>query len=214
MPLKSAFLLLAIKFIAMFALSDKSFSDMGKNNLRDTNFGNEKMDNFAECQSQGGYFRINMPLDWHKIDEGFGLYADEKRIYGANLSGPTSKDGIASLISAHYYAPGHVLHETMERFLNIHAQPVLGLNLDGKEYGPVRMEIVAGRPSKVFERKVYEYIPPRSFNPKKIPLYERFVVIPASKGFFVLHYSAPGDISDTSREVFEKVLSAFQPLIK
>lgn len=211
---KSCTLLFALAFMALFALSDKAYSDMGMIHASDAKISEEKSDAFEEYLSEGGYFRINLPSGWSKTEEGLGLSAEEKGVYGVNVLGPISKDGIASVIAVHYYAPGNLLHKTMEGFTNIHAQPALGVNLDGREYGRVRVELAAGRPAKVFERKVYEYIPPNAFKPKKIAVYERFVVMSANKGFYVLRYTAPEDTAEKYQGLFEKVISSFKPLIQ
>jgi hypothetical protein len=187
---------------------------MGGIHATDTKISEENSDAFEEYVSEGGYFKVSLPSTWGKTDESFGLSAEEKKVYGVDILGPSSNDGIASVIAVHYYAPGNLLYETMEGFINIHAQPALGVNLDGRKYGPVRGAVVAGRPAKVFERKVYEYIPPEALDPKKIAVYERYVVIPAQKGFYVLRYSAPEDIAEKYKPVFEKVISSFEPLIE
>ncbi|MCJ7662645.1 MAG: hypothetical protein MUO24_00225, partial [Desulfobacterales bacterium] len=171
-------------------------------------------DAFEEYVSEGRYFKVSLPSAWGKTDESFGLSAEEKKVYGVDVLGPSSNDGMASVIAVHYYAPGNLLYKTMEGFINIHAQPALGVNLDGEEYGPVRVASVAGRSAKVFERKVYEYLQPRVIDPKKVALYERYVVLSAQKGFYALWYSAPEDIAEKYRGVFEKVISSFEPLIK
>jgi len=180
----------------------------------DKAYGDEKPVPFEEYLSEGGYFRVILPSGWGKTEERFGLSSEEKKVYGIDVFGPRSKYGIVSKISVHYYAPGNLLYKTMETFITIHAQPVLGVNLDGREYGQVKDDRVAGRPAKVFERKVYEYIPPDSFKPKKIAVYERFVVMPSNKGFCVLRYTAPEDIAEKYQGVFQKVISSFEPLVK
>jgi hypothetical protein len=182
--------------------------------FNDKAYGDEKPVAFEEYLSEGSYFKVILPSGWSKTEEGFGLSAEEKKVYGIDVLGPSSKDGIVSKISVHYYAPGNLLHKTMGTFITIHARPVLGVNLDGREYGQVKDDRVAGRPAKVFERRVYEYIPPDAFKPKKIAVYERFVVMPSNKGFYVLRYSAPEDIAEKYQSVFEKGISSFEPLIQ
>ncbi len=182
--------------------------------FNDRAYGDGKPVAFEEYLSEGGYFKVILPSGWGKIEQSFGLSSEEKKIYGIDVLGPSSEDGIASKISAHYYAPGNLLHKTMEKFITTHAQPVLGVNLDGEEYGRVKDGRVAGRDAKVFDRKVYEYIPPHAIRPKKIGVYERFVVVPSSKGFYVLRYRAPENIAEKYQDVFENVISSFEPLIK
>jgi hypothetical protein len=176
--------------------------------------GDEKPVAFEEYLSEGGYFKVILPSGWAKIEQTFGLSSEEKKVYGIDVLGPRSEDGIHSKISVHYYAPGNLLHKTMEKFITTHAQPVLGVNLDGEEYGRVKDDRVAGRDAKVFERKVYEYIPPHAVKPKKVGVYERFVVVPSNEGFYVLRYTAPENIAEKYQAVFEKVISSFEPLVK
>ena len=180
----------------------------------DKAYGDEKQVAFGEYLSEGGYFKVILPPGWGKIEQTFGLSSEEKKVYGIDVLGPSSEDGIGSKISVHYYAPGNLLHKTMEKFITTHAQPVLGVDLDGREYGQVKDDRVAGRDAKVFERRVYEYIPPHAIKPKKVGVYERFVVMPSNKGFYVLRYTAPEDIAEKYQGVFEKVISSFEPLIK
>ncbi len=195
-----------VAVLALLSISIVTFSDITR--------AGTVPEAFEEYVSEGGYFKVALPSAWGKTDESFGLSAEEKKVYGINILGPSSNDGIASVIAVHYYAPGNLLHKTMERFITIHAQPFMGVNSEGEEYGPVRDALVAGRPAKVFERKIYEYLQPHVIDPKKIAVYERYVVIPAQKGFYVLRYSAPEDIAEKYRGVFEKVISSFEPLIK
>lgn len=177
-------------------------------------YSETKPDVSEQYVSEGRYFKVNLPSGWGKKEEIFGLSSEEKKVYGVNVLGPISKYGIAPMISVHYYAQGNLLHKTIGGFINLHAQSALGANLDGEEYSPVRIESVAGRPAKVFDRKVCKYIPPEVLNPKKIAIYERFVVMPASEGFYVLRYSAPEDTAEKYQGVFEKVISSFEPLIQ
>ncbi len=177
-------------------------------------YGDENPVVFGEYLSEGSYFKVILPSGWAKIEQTFGLSSEEKKVYGIDVLGPSSEDRIRSKISVHYYAPGNLLHKTMEKFITTHAQPVLGANLDGEEYGRVKDGRVAGRDAKVFDRKVYEYIPPHTIRPKKIGVYERFVVVPSNKGFYVLRYRAPENIAEKYQAVFENVISSFEPLVK
>ncbi|MEW6615666.1 MAG: hypothetical protein AB1401_09400 [Thermodesulfobacteriota bacterium] len=57
---------------------------------------------------------------------------------------------------------------------------------------------------------MYEIAPPS----KKVTVIERYIVIPAEKGFYVLNYRASPDIVKSIEGIFEKVLNSFEPLIK
>jgi hypothetical protein len=56
---------------------------------------------------------------------------------------------------------------------------------------------------------VYERVAPS----RKVIMDEQYIVLPASKGFFVLHYRAPETIAEACRLVFDKVVASFEPLV-
>jgi hypothetical protein len=58
-------------------------------------------------------------------------------------------------------------------------------------------------------QRVYERVTPS----RKVIMDEQFIVLPASKGFFVLHYRAPERIAGAYRLVFDRVVASFEPLV-
>jgi len=114
--------------------------------------GLDKVPKFVEYVSSGNYFKCSIPADWSVYDPVFGLSAEEKKVYGVTLSGPQNGSPVSPVISIHYYAPGNLLHKTMDRFVRIHSGPVFGFVSEGKSYGEVRQIEIAGRESKTFER--------------------------------------------------------------
>lgn len=179
---------------------------------------------FKEYISEGNYFRCILPSDWQKMENYFGLSQDEKKVYGIDIFGPGIKDGPRASISAKYYAKGNLLHKTADQFIRLHSQPALGFVLEGNEYGPVTETVVAGRKAKTFERQVFEFIDhvydPKSgrfytpIDPKKIPVIEKFIVIPAKEGFYVLRYYAPSEIAEANIKAFEQVVNSFKPNVE
>lgn len=159
------------------------------------------------------YLRVAAPEGWSELEGFGGLSPEQRRVYGTRFLGPVSPDGLPCLISAHYYAPGNVVHETAEKFLSAHAGPILGVNFDGKEYGEVTADKVAGRPAKVLERMVYEYVPPESVKQRKIEMYELYTVIPAGRGYYVLKFSAPAQMAQANFRAYKEVLDSFKPLV-
>jgi hypothetical protein len=57
---------------------------------------------------------------------------------------------------------------------------------------------------------VYEIAPPS----KKVIMEEQYVVIPATKGYFVLHYRAPVSAVSQYQAAFDRVTASFVPLDK
>lgn len=168
---------------------------------------------FVEYVSSGNYFKCSIPADWSVYEPGFGLSAEEKKVYGVTLCGPPNSGPVAPLISLHYYTPGNLLHKTMDIFIRRHSGPVLGFVTKGKSYGEVRQIEIAGRVAKIFERIDIRFIGERTINPPKVSIFEKFIVIPAVKdeGFYVLKLSVPNETKDKYTEIFGKTVKSFLP---
>ncbi|MDD2805359.1 MAG: hypothetical protein PHV33_07370 [Elusimicrobiales bacterium] len=163
--------------------------------------------------TQDKCFSVVFPQGWVKKEEGLGLSDAEKKVYGAEFFGPVSGD-LAVKIGVYYYAPGNLLYKTPEKFIKLHSQPALGINLDGKVYGKVKNGKAGNYFAKLFERRVFEYLPSNNLHPKKIPVYESFAVVPLKNGFFVLRYYAPMSQAKAGLAAYEAVLASFKPLVR
>lgn len=168
---------------------------------------------FREYVSQGNQFKCTIPSGWNEYDPGFGLSQEEKKVYGVTLFGPKDGGRIAPTISIHYYAPGNLLHKTMDKFIRAHSEPVLGTASEGETYGKVSRATIAGREAKTFERMNVRFTGGRSLNPQKVILFEDFIVIPDSndQGFYVLRLSVPAEAKNKYKEIFGKVAKSFLP---
>jgi len=175
--------------------------------------GLDKIPEFVEYVSSGNYFKCSIPADWSVYDPGFGLSEEEKKVYGITLFGPQNGSPVSPLISMHYYAPGNLLHKTMDRFIRIHSEPVFGVASEGQSYGKVRQIKIAGREAKTFERIDIRFIGERAINMPKMLLFEKFIVIPARKdaGFYVLELSVPDAAKDKYTVIFAEVVKSFLP---
>ncbi|HCC48302.1 MAG TPA: hypothetical protein DEQ38_09360 [Elusimicrobia bacterium] len=163
--------------------------------------------------TEGKYFTITVPGGWTKKDEGFGLSDEEKKVFGADFFGPAA-DGLAVRIGVHYYAPGNLVQPTPEKFIKLHSQPAIGVNVDGKVYGKVAAGKAGNYYARVFERKTFEYEPKEALHPKKIHVYEKFHVVPVKNGFYVLRYYAPMDLAKANLKHYQAVLASFKPLAR
>ncbi|MDP2866395.1 MAG: hypothetical protein Q8O90_09145 [Elusimicrobiota bacterium] len=167
----------------------------------------------GQAYTEGGCFTVVFPAGWVKKEPALGLSEDEKKVYGVEFFGPAS-DGLAVRIGVHYYAPENAVHKTPEKFVKLHSQSAIGVNLDGKVYGKVKPGKAGNYYARVFERKVFEYLPPNALHPKKIHIYEKFAVVPVKNGFYVLRYYAPMDLAKANLKAFEAVLASFKPLAR
>jgi hypothetical protein len=176
--------------------------------------GSDKMPTFSEYVSSGNYFKCSIPAEWNVYHQVFGLSEEEKRVYGVTLFGPRKNGSpVDPVISIHYYAPGNLLHKTMDIFIRRHSGPALGFVLEGKSYGEVRQIEFAGRKAKTFERTDIRLIGEEAVNMPKVSIFERFIIIPASKdeGFYVLKLSAPAEIIEEYTGIFEETVKSFLP---
>ncbi len=175
--------------------------------------GADRMPQFALHKSAGDYFKCKIPADWTIYEPVFGLSAEEKKVYGITLFGPQNGSPVAPVISVHYYAPGNLLHKTMEVFIRRHSEPVLGFVAEGKSYGKVQETELAGRKAKTFERIDIRYIGERVLHPLKVSMSEKFIVVSDSKddGFYVLKLSVPAAEKDKYAGIFEEIVKSFLP---
>ena len=175
------------------------------------------------------YFSCEIPKNWGTDDghHGFGLSPEEKKVFGITLQAPDM--GVLPVrISVFFYAKGNLLHDSPEVYIRRHAQPIFAVK-EGDDYGPVTVAVVGKQKAWVFERQKNEFVPyspldgvdplpddPRVYERRSMmvrpaPLRERFVVIPAESGFYVLRYSAPAKRFAKYRPDFERVTVSFHP---
>ena len=163
---------------------------------------------FEDYICDGNFFTARVPKGWPKHESiTAGRQAKE---YGVDLKGPQGKDGAYLRISLTYYGPDHGRFKTMEKYIRLNTRPAMPIK--GEKYGPVSNIMAANRKGKQFERRAFEFIPPYAVEPKKVPVFERQVVLPGKKGgFYALTYHAPMDLAKENLPVFEKVMLYFKP---
>ncbi len=179
---------------------------------------------YEKYTSEGNFFVVSIPRGWGKEEKDFS-HAYTKtgdKVYGVEISGPRNKDDARLTISVLYYEYGQFF-KSYERFIRLKIGSFTRLAPE-KEV-PITNTAVAGRAAKKFEIEkfelirlpfdppdfkegiMYEIVPPS----KKVTVIERYIVIPAEKGFYVLNYRAPEDIAKEHESVFDKIVSSFEP---
>jgi hypothetical protein len=177
--------------------------------------------------SEGNFFVVLIPKGWGKEEKDFSHSYTKTgdKVCGVELSGPHNKDDARLTISVLYYEYGQFF-KSFERYINLRTGTFTRLAPEKDVY--ITNTAVAGREAKKFEIEkfelimlpfdppdfkegiVYEIVPPS----KKVTVIEKYIVIPAEKGFYVLNYRASPDIVKSIEGVFEKILNSFEPLIK
>ncbi len=172
----------------------------------------------------GDYFSCDVPPDWSRFDKygsGFGLSNEEKKTHGFHLKAPVT-GGLPITIAIFYYAEGNLMYTSMDHYLRVFSQSAPEGDGDGNDYGKITPITVSGREGMVFESisvrsvasgttgsdKPGVYIRP-GLNAKRVPVRERFVVLPAPSGFYALRYTAPTEKFQEFLPVFEQVTKRF-----
>ncbi len=155
-----------------------------------------------------------IPADWSMLGQTFGMSQEERKVYGFSIFDRSSGQlNRPAMISVYYFAPGNILHKTMDKYIKLHAEPVLGSVEEGESYGEVRQIEFMERKVNIFERTVIHFLVPRSIDSPKILVFEKFVVVPAKKdeGFYVLKLSVPSERKEKYTEIFEATVKSFLP---
>jgi len=177
---------------------------------------------------EGEYFSALVPKEWPRTEQGHP-YGDLTKVYGVKLRDPEDRDSAAATISLLYYS-GEKFFTDHRQYINARLNsmvredhdekkemvPVAVAGLRGVTFSLKTFELVS-RPSERHMppkpddgSRIYEIVPPS----KKVIMAERYIVLPAGKGFYVLHYRAPEDTAGEYRTIFENVTGSFQPQVK
>lgn len=174
--------------------------------------------------SEDNFFAVLIPEEWDKEERNFShAYSNTgDKIRGVELSGPQNKDDARLTISVLYYEYGQFF-KSYGRYISLKTGSFT--RIAPEKDVPVTNTAVAGREAKTFEIEkfelvrlpfepppfkegiVYEIAPPS----KKVTVLDRYIVIPAEKGFYVLNYRAPADMAKEYESVFNKIISSFEP---
>lgn len=177
-----------------------------------------------EPLTMAGHFSCEIPNGWVKEADPCGLAGGETGGCGIVLHGPRS-GAISPRISLRDYAGENPRFSSPEEFVGAHSRPVFVLR-EGDYYGPVEETSVADRPAWTFERHKNVFVPmpdPPEPDTEDVRIYEgmermarpvavveRFVVVPAQEGFYVLHFSATTDAACRVSEIFDRIVASFR----
>lgn len=201
-------LLVFLAFIILFPLSDKAYSETGSIYAADAAGHTEKAggspSEFQEWMPEGRFFSVLVPSGWERREIDFMRQHDQYKV----IMYAPGNEGIEYLtIDIAYYAEAV---RTPEKFIYDLMNPLL--KPQGEERGAVTDVVLSGRKAMSLEIKTPRS-PPAGMEGKTIDTVKRYVVCPAEKGFYVLLYDSPTNISEENRWIFEKILNSFKPSV-
>jgi hypothetical protein len=180
---------------------------------------------FEKYQCDDGSFRALVPSAWEPSGR-TPPYADMTPVSGREFLGPAGADGVPTTISLYHYSgegafvtPNAYIRAQLGSPVRVDAEQGRGtsaVQVAGRQATAFRMrtfELVSGPPARPIaggenDPRVYEIAPVA----KKVIMEEQHIVLPASKGYFVLHYRAPEAVAERYRPIFEQVVATFEPL--
>ena len=153
-------------------------------------------------QQQNNYFSMKMPRDW-KVTETDLLKTENH--YQLMLSTPGTKYMEYTSITVDWFADET---KTPERYLfdlqNPDFRPLY------EDYGLVKPLTVAGKPAWQLDMKS-KRSPLLGTEDKAINVAKKYVVIPATVGYYVIHYDSPMDATRLYIDMFDEVVKSFVP---
>lgn len=155
-------------------------------------------------------FTCEIPGGWEvKRDKEKELKAKIRKL---ELSGPRSGNAPVLIYAAHY-RKGSAAFVDYRDFIERNSMNILGeTESETEKFSPVKETTLAGKKAFEFDSEIKEYLHPESRSDEGVMIKEKFYVIPARDGFFVLRYYSPASAFSKHLPVFKKLVSTFKPL--
>lgn len=156
--------------------------------------------------SLNGYFSCEVPQGWQ-------LLRDDKEqrrgVFQIELIAPGEGPALMTLYVS-YFTKDNIYFKDYQDYVESNSTDDLGIAAETDKYGPVRTTALSGRKAFEFEREQKEYLHPESPSDESVILKEKFYVLPAREGFFVMHFSAPKAVYAKHLPVFDRVARTFK----
>lgn len=161
------------------------------------------------------YFDCIVPHDWG-VNKNPEFSSKKSKIFGLRLVGPRSPSGALVRIDADYFAPGNRGHDSPEEYVRTVAMldGGVGIGLPGEKITRPEPADFKGLKATRFTVNTFDFIRVTRTSDRKVAIQEEHLVIPAGKGFYVLEYTAPPDLINKYRPIFEKFKESFMMLAK
>jgi hypothetical protein len=168
-----------------------------------SSFEREKIE-FQKYEPTGKFFSVLIPSGWEQREFDF---MKEHNEYEMIIWAPEHRGLEYLLIKVAYYGAEY---RTPERFIHDLLNPTF--TPQGAERDPLTDVIISGRKAKAIDIRKFRY-PIAGMEGEPVRTVERYVVLPAAKGFYVFSYDTLADMAEANRWIFEKILASFDPAV-
>ena len=171
----------------------------------------------AKPQQTTKYTNYNMESFTCEIPGAWELKRDtvkemKTKVRKLELSGPRAENAPLFIYATHY-RKGSSAFVDYKDFIERNSKNILGeTESDTEKFSLVKETSLAGKKAFEFDSEIKEYLHPESKSDESVMIKEKFYVIPAKDGFFVLHYYSPSSAFNKHLPAFKKLVATFKPL--
>lgn len=163
---------------------------------------------FKKYSMDHGYFSCSIPAAWSLERE--KEKDEDYRIFEIQLLAPGT-DKAATSVFVSYYAENNDDFDDYEDYIDRNSTNAMGeTKSDRENYDPVKKIKLGGRRAFELGRERFVFLHPETKSDESVQLKEKLYVLPAKKGFYVMHFSAPKDLFAENLPVFEKIAKTFK----
>lgn len=164
-------------------------------------------DEYLYFKMENNYFSCEIPKNWELKRN--REKEQKSNIYEIELLGPRAEKAPVMIYAA-YYARGNNVFKDHADFIERNSKNILGeTQSDTEKFSPVKRTMLNKKEAFEFESEIQEYLHPESNSEESVVIKEKFYVIPAKEGFFVLHYYAPEAAFVQHLSVFNRIACTF-----
>lgn len=175
-------------------------TDTGRQTLR--------VPQFVPYTMEHNYFYCTVPEHWHM--ERNADKDKEQGIHEIQLTAPIHST-VPITVYISYYLPGNAEVNDYRAFIRRNSRNITGRKTTPHaDYQPVKKISLNGMKGFALTRLTKRYLPRYSKSGEHIALKEKQYVLPARKGFYVLHYKAPLDMFYVFLHDFEQIATSFR----
>jgi len=154
------------------------------------------------------YFSCSVPAAWTL--ERDRDKDEEYKIYEIQLLAPKADKAPVSIFVS-YYAKDNEDFNGHKDYIDSNSKNALGETKSAREnYDPIKKTTLHGIKSFLLSRERMVYLHPESKSDESVLLKEKFYIMPAKDGFYVLKFSTPKTAFAANLPVFEKIARSFK----